>query len=163
MATKHHYLNPFILSPDIPDEYFCDRKAETETLLRYVMNGNNILLISPRRMGKSGIIHHVFNRHEVKDKYYSFFIDIYETSSLEEFVQKLGQEIVGKLSKKGLNPLMAFLKSLTGLRGVFSLDPSTGMPSFSVGIGDITQPELTLNEIFSYLESAEKPCIVAID
>ena len=163
MATKHHYLNPFILSPDIPDEYFCDRKAETETLLRYVMNGNNILLISPRRMGKSGIIHHVFNRHEVKDKYYSFFIDIYETSSLEEFVQKLGQEIVGKLSKKGLNPLMAFLKSLTGLRGVFSLDPSTGMPSFSVGIGDITQPELTLNEIFSYLESADKPCIVAID
>ena len=89
MATKHHYLNPFILSPDIPDEYFCDRKAETETLLRYVMNGNNILLISPRRMGKSGIMHHVFNRHEVKDKYYSFFIDIYETSSLEEFVQKL--------------------------------------------------------------------------
>ena len=82
---------------------------------------------------------------------------------MEEFVQKLGQEIVRKLSKKGLNPLMAFLKSLTGLRGVFSLDPSTGMPSFSVGIGDITQPELTLNEIFSYLESADKPCIVAID
>ena len=38
-----------------------------------------------------------------------------------------------------------------------------GEPSFSVQIGDIKEPEATLDEIFRYLELADKPCIVAMD
>lgn len=163
MAQVNTPLNPFFLSPNIPDKYFCDRREETRTLSRLVTNGSNVLLMSPRRMGKSGLIHHLFELPEIKKAYHTFFIDIYETSSLEEFVQKLGQEIVGKLSRRGMGPLLAFLRSLVSLRGVFSLDPSSGMPSFSVGIGEITRPEATLDEIFSYLEKADKRCIVAID
>ena len=52
---------------------------------------------------------------------------------------------------------------LASLRGEFSLDLSTGLPSFSVGLGEILHPEATLDEIFSFLEGADKPCIVAID
>ena len=163
MTNRNHPLNPFILSPVIPDDYFCDREKETETLTRYVTNGSNVLLISPRRMGKSGLINHTFNQPQIRKSYHTFFIDIYETSSLEEFIQKLGQEIVGKLARRGWGPLTGFLCSLSSLRGVFSLDPTSGMPSFSVGIGEITRPETTLDEIFTYLEKADKPCIVAID
>ena len=163
MTQQKHPLNPFVLSPVIPDDYFCDREKETETLTRYVTNGSNVLLISPRRMGKSGLIHHTFNQPQIRKSYHTFFIDIYETSSLEEFIQKLGQEIVGKLARRGWGPLTGFLRSLSSLRGVFSLDPTSGMPSFSVGIGEITRPEATLDEIFTYLEKADKPCIVAID
>lgn len=163
MKHQDHPLNPFILSPVIPDDYFCDREKETETLSRYVTNGNNVLLISPRRMGKSGLIHHTFNQPQIRKSYHTFFIDIYETSSLEEFIQKFGQEIVGKLARRGWGPLTTFLRSLSSLRGVFSMDPTSGMPSFSVGIGEITRPEATLDEIFTYLEKADKPCIVAID
>ena len=163
MVKKALPLNPFVLSPIIPDAYFCDRKKETEDLVRQVINGSNILLMSPRRMGKSGLIHHVFDRPEIKKTYYTFYIDIYETSSLEEFVQKLGQEITSRLSRRGLGPLTGFLRALRSLRGVFSIDPSSGMPSFTVGIGEITRPDVTLDEIFSYLENADKPCIIAID
>ena len=163
MTRKNAPLNPFFLSPNIPDDYFCDRQEETRMLSRLVTNGSNVLLMSPRRMGKSGLIHHLFDRPEIKERYYTFFIDIYETSSLEELVQMLGREIVGKLSRHGLGPLTAFLRSLASLRGVFSLDPSSGMPSFSVGIGELSRPEATLDEIFAYLEKAGRPCIVAID
>ena len=38
-----------------------------------------------------------------------------------------------------------------------------GNPSFELGIGDIKSAETTLDEIFTYLNSADKPCIVAID
>ena len=162
MNKKLRHLNPFALSPVIPDDLFCDRKTETETLIRYVTNGSNVLLMSPRRMGKSGLIHHVFNQPEIRKRYATFYIDIYETSTLEEFIQKFGQEIVRQLSRVGWGPLNGFLRSLASLRGVFSLDPASGMPSFSVGIGEITRPEMTLDEIFSYLENAGKPCIVAI-
>lgn len=54
---------------------------------------------------------------------------------------------------------VSYLKSLqTGL----SYD-ETGTPSFNLSIGEIHTPETTLDEIFKYLEEADKPCIVAID
>lgn len=45
----------------------------------------------------------------------------------------------------------------------FKLDAITGEPTFDIGLGDIQSPQITLDEIFNYLESADKPCIVAID
>ena len=54
-------MNPFILSPNTPKAHFCDREKETQDLVRYLENGANITLISPRRYGKTGLIYHVFN------------------------------------------------------------------------------------------------------
>jgi hypothetical protein len=38
-----------------------------------------------------------------------------------------------------------------------------GQPSWNLEIGDIQSPKISLDEIFQYLSSADKPCIVAID
>ena len=160
---KNAALNPFFLSSDIPDPYFCDREEETKTLSLRVRGGNNVVLISSRRMGKSGLIHHLFRQKEIREHYYTFYIDIYATSSLQELIQKMGQSITGKLASSGFVALKKFLGMLASLRGEFSLDLSTGLPSFSVGLGEILHPEATLDEIFSFLEGADKPCIVAID
>lgn len=43
------------------------------------------------------------------------------------------------------------------------MDPVTGETSFDLGLGSIQSPEITLDEIFHYLESMDKPCVVAID
>lgn len=48
--------NPFITSGYVSSDYFCDREKESETLIREVSNGNNLALISTRRMGKTGLI-----------------------------------------------------------------------------------------------------------
>lgn len=45
----------------------------------------------------------------------------------------------------------------------FGFDPLSGTPTFNIELGDIDRPEYTLDEIFRYLEAADKPCIVAID
>ena len=34
-------INPFITSGYVAPEYFCDRKKETETLLRWLTNGKS--------------------------------------------------------------------------------------------------------------------------
>ena len=81
--------------------YFCDREVETELLIRNITNGRNVALISTRRMGKTGLIRHCFYQKEVKEHYNTFFIDIYATSSLREFVFALGKEIFEKLKPKG--------------------------------------------------------------
>ena len=73
--------NPFVVKGKIEPQYFCDREAETARLTKSISNGINIVLISPRRMGKTGLIEHSFDQPELND-YYTFFIDILHTTSL---------------------------------------------------------------------------------
>jgi len=46
--------NPFVTGGYVAPEYFCGREQETRKLLKDIKNGNNVTLISTRRMGKSG-------------------------------------------------------------------------------------------------------------
>jgi AAA+ ATPase superfamily predicted ATPase len=155
--------NPFVISGYVSPYYFCDREKETQNLIRYITNGQNSAVISTRRMGKTGLIRHCFQHHEIKDSYHTFFIDIYSTRSLREFVFALGKEIFEELKPKGRKFLDQFFSVITSLRAGFRLDSDTGEPSFEIGLGDIQEAGITLDEIFRYLEQANKPCIVAID
>ena len=44
-----------------------------------------------------------------------------------------------------------------------SVDPNNGSPEVSLSLGDIKQPEKTIEEAFSFLDSLDKPVILAID
>ena len=160
MKTIH---NPFITRGYIPDECFCDRVSETQRLAKSLMNGNDVVLFSPRRMGKTGLITHVFEREEIKRSYYTFFVDILHTTSLREFTFFLGKEVFRALQPAGKKVLDKLVSALKSLQGKVTYDSVTGQPSFGVSLGDIQRPEFTLEEIFNYLDNAGKPCLVAID
>lgn len=155
-------INPFITSGYISAEYFCDRIIETATLTRYITNGNNVALISPRRLGKTGLIEHCFHQKQIKEAYHTFLIDIYATKNLQEFVFELGKGILNGLKPCGRKAWEVFLKSLSSLRTSISFDFS-GNPSWNLEMGDIKTPTITLDEIFHYLEQADKPCLISID
>lgn len=155
--------NPFIINGYISPEYFCDREVETETLTSSLTNGRNMVVVSPRRMGKTGLIQHCFHQQGIKNEYYTFFIDIYATGSMKELVYILGKHIFNTLKPKGTKFVERFFSTISSLRPAFKLDSTTGEPVFDIGIGEIRQPELSLEEIFTYLEAADKPCMVAID
>lgn len=156
--------NPFIITADYygPD-YFCDRKTETEVLESNIANGRNTVLISSRRMGKSGLIAHVFNRSFVHSNFRTFSIDLFPTSSLAEMILLLAKEITGLLKSKGEKLMDSFLTIVKSLRPGFKLDPVTGQLVFDISLGEIVRPVDSLKEIFQYLESSEIPCIVAMD
>ena len=155
--------NPFLVSGYISKEYFCDRVEESKNLLKLVTNGNNVLLVSPRRMGKTGLIEHCFRNPNIKKDYYTFFVDIYATSNLQTFTYKFGKEIFNQLKPKGKKFLENFFAIISSLRPAFKLDENSGAPVFDIGIGEIRSPEFTLEEIFKYLNLSDKPCIIAID
>lgn len=155
--------NPFVTGGYVSGEYFCDRVHESKEVIRTLTNGNNLAIISPRRMGKTGLIQHCFHQEEIRNHYYTFFIDIYATDSLKEFVYKFGKEIFDTLKPKGKQFIEIFFTMISSLRPAFKLDSTTGTPTFDIGLGEINQAEFTLEEIFKYLESADQHCIVAID
>lgn len=157
------YFNPFIVAGKIDERYFCDRKDESQWLVRKIINGNNVVVISPRRMGKTGLISYCLDRNEIKTDFIPIFIDILQTSSLKEFTYTLGRAVFESLAPRGKKYLLAFVSALKSLRSYFGFDPMTGSPTFNIEIGDIAKPEITLEEIFNYLESASQRCVVAID
>ena len=156
-------MNPFFITGIIPEPYFCDREKETQQLVRIIENKAHILLTSARRMGKTQLIYHVYEQPAIKTAFHTFYVDIFPTTSLHEMVLFLSKEIYSKLVPKGKRALNFFLSTLKSLAGSLGYDPATGTPSFDVKLGDIHNPERTLQEIFNYLEKADKPCIFAID
>lgn len=156
-------MNPFKVGRFIPEEYFCDRDVETATLIKHVENGRNVALISPRRLGKSGLIEHLFQQAAIRENYYTFYIDIYSTRSVSELVYAWSKEIHRKLAPVKSSWKEQFFQIMSSLRMGFKLDALTGEPTFDLGLGDIKSPDVTLDELFAYMEAADKPCLVAID
>ena len=60
--------NPFVNQGYIGPKYFCDRQQETEQMLNHFENGRNITLVAPRRIGKTGLIKHLFYQIEQQNK-----------------------------------------------------------------------------------------------
>jgi len=154
--------NPFILYGYESERYFCDRKEETAELKRLLVNGNNVALMAPRRVGKTGLIEHLFHQRDIERQYYTFLIDIYSTKNLEEMVMVMGSSMLSSLRPRGTKVMQRFVSFLSSLRTGISFD-ALGNPTWNVEMGDIRLPRTTLDEIFHYINEADKPCIVAID
>jgi AAA+ ATPase superfamily predicted ATPase len=163
MMEKVKLNNPFVVYGYKGPEYFCDREAETEKLMSTLHGERNVTLIAPRRMGKTGLIQHVFNRISTVDKEIKcFYIDIFATKNLEQLVQLLANEIIGKLdtvSQAALRNIQAFFSSF---RPTLTSDELTGTPTFSLDIQP-TEREASLKRIFEYMKASGRRCYVAID
>ncbi len=155
--------NPFVVGKYVSPRYFCDREEETEFLVKQIVNGRNVALISDRRMGKSGLIRHAFALDSVLDRFTPIYIDIYATGTLTEFVYLFGKAVFECLKPRRTKLMEKFFSIVSSLKVGFKMDPISGEPGLDIGIGDIKTPEVTLDEIFRYLETSQKPCIVALD
>ena len=156
-------INPFIVSGRIPEAYFCDRVEESLQLEQSLTNQLNVVLTSSRRMGKTSLVDFVFNKPAISDEYITIFVDILQTTTFREFIFSLGTAVfdaVASRSEKWRKQFVTFMKSLSGS---FGYDPVQNTPTFDVRLGDIQLPEYTLREIFQYLESVDKRCLVVID
>ncbi len=155
--------NPFLIAGYHSPEFFCDREAETATILDALYNGRNVTLIAPRRMGKTGLIQHAFYRlKEQASDIVTLYLDIYSTQSLGDFVRLFANAVLGKLDttpQKALNRIKKFIRSC---RPVFTFDELTGTPKVTIEVAP-AEEESTLKEIFDYLGSSEKRCYIAID
>ena len=155
--------NPFLISGYHSPEFFCDRKNETKTIISALHNGRNVTLIAPRRMGKTGLIHHSFyNIKEENAEIITLYMDILSTQNLGDFVKLFAETVLGKLDSAPQKALSRIGKFIRSIRPVVTFDELTGLPQTSIDITS-TNEESTLKEVFNYLASSEKRCYIAID
>lgn len=155
--------NPFVIYGYKGPEYFCDREKETEKMISTLHNERNITLVAPRRMGKTGLIHHVF--HQLEKRYEGvkcFYIDIFATKNLEQMVQLMASEIIGKLDAVSQSALRKVQEFFSSWHPTLSIDELTGIPTFSLDLRPSEGRE-SLKRIFEYLRQSDKRCYIAID
>lgn len=155
-------INPFPVKNYISKEYFCDRENELQILLNNAENNRNTTLISPRRLGKTGLIFRLFEHLEENNDKISVYIDIYSSRSLSDFVELLAAGILKRFPDK-TTPGKQFMKLLKGLRPVFTFDSFTAMPQVQFMYQSENDKEYTLQKLFSFLDKQSVPVILAID
>lgn len=156
-------INPFVVSGKIAPEYFCDRVSEAAQLAHAFNNQVNVVLTSPRRMGKTSLVDFVFDKPEIKTNHVVVMVDILHTTTFREFIMAFGSAVFNGVATRSAKLRKQFVTILKSLSASFGYDPVQNMPTFDVRLGDVQRPEYTLAEIFAYIEAVDKRCLVEID
>lgn len=142
----------FIYGMSVEGENFTDRIKETQRLKLNFENGMNVILISPRRMGKSSIIKKV--KSEITNPGIKVvYMDIYDCRSEYDFYNRFASVLMKETASKTeqiIQNIKHFLTRLTPKIG-FSPEPMSEL-SLSLGITPQNyQPEeiLQLPEIIA--------------
>ena len=155
--------NPFVIYGYKGADYFCDRKHETEIIMQALQNERNIVLISPRRIGKTGLIHHVFENIAMQEsETHCFYMDINATRDLSQFIQLLAKTVIGKVDSFSQTAMRKITTFFANYKPTMSFDEMTGIPTFSITVSK-SQREESLKHIFEYLKQSEKRIYIAID
>ncbi|MBR6346685.1 MAG: ATP-binding protein [Bacteroidales bacterium] len=155
--------NPFLITGYESPEYFCDRIKETEDLLETLRNGRNITLTSPRRLGKTGLIKHIYYLLKQQDaKVHATYIDLYPTESLYDFTQAFASAVLGQLDSNPVKVLKKIATIFKGFRPNLTVDQVTGQPKIGLDIALGAEPG-TLEQVFKYLKQSGKTCFIAFD
>lgn len=162
MKHENYPYNPFLLSGYVSPEYFCGRVEETQKLISALKNGRNVTLISPRRMGKTGLLRHAFHEIQSAKAGNCYYVDLYQTDSLSSLVKKLGEAVLGTLDTSETKVVKQISKFFASLRPVFSFDAISGEPNIMLDVQPVNA-EKSLSEIFAYMEDSGKQCYVAFD
>ncbi len=160
---KNKPKNPFVNQGYVSPEYFCDRKDETERMINHFENGRNITLVAPRRIGKTGLIKHLFYQIERQNKHaICLYIDIFATKNLKDFTEMFSLVVINGFARKEKSFLQRAATLLGSLRPVFTSDPYTGSPKMSITV-EPSRAQLTIQQIFELLSNSRRDVYIAID
>lgn len=157
--------NPsFLYGVSVGGNNFTDRVRETRRLKLNFENGLNVILISPRRMGKTSLVKHVAQVVD-KDIVQIVYMDIYDCRSEYDFYNKFAEAIMTQTGSKIEQILENIRQFLTRISPKISMNPDPGT-EYSVSLG-ITPKEYSPEEILSLPERVGehigKHLVVCID
>ena len=154
----------FIYGVAVEGDNFTDREKETKRLKQDFENGQNVILISPRRMGKTSLVRRVQSLVD-KKTLSVVYIDAYDCRNEYEFYNKFAAALMKQTAGKAeavMKNIKEFLVRLSPKVG-FSPDPNSEV-SLSLGI---TPKEYSPEEILQLpqrmAEKMGKHIVVCID
>ena len=110
----------FVYGMSVEGENFTDRIKETARLKKDFENGLNVILMSPRRMGKTSLVKKV--KSEIKDpKLKVVLMDVYDCRSEYDFYNRFASSILKQTASKTEQVLENIKKFLVRVsKGIFT-------------------------------------------
>lgn len=124
-------INPFRFGALALDEAFADRKAELDELQADALAGQDVVILAPRRFGKSSLIWRA-SQNLIRKRALVAHVDLMTTPTLGRFAEKLAQSIHEDLA----TPLFRARERLRVFQGLrvspaVTVNPEDGSLSFS--------------------------------
>jgi hypothetical protein len=153
--------NPFEYQRIVVGKTFVDREEEMKTLIKGLLSRENMLLYSPRRLGKSSLLQEVLLR--IKDQCIVIYVDLWECLTEVEIAEKLATGIINAAFTKMEKAAATLKEALTSTRPLITLE-SDG----SIGLKlEYIEKDKTLKEtlylIEKIAEKRKKKIIIVID
>ena len=150
---------PFPVTGYFGPDYFCNREEEVKTLKRNILAGQSTVLVSNRRIGKTGLIKHL--HWVLPDNWIRIYLDILPTGDNRNFLEELATAVINSIPETTApgKKLWGYIKSL---QPTFQFDPFTGNPQVSFRSGSI-RPDYQTGTLFNLLEAQDKKVLISID
>jgi len=148
--------NPFKFGSVVDGQYFTDREDELEKIASFINSENHLILISPRRFGKTSLIRKIVNESERK----YIFLDMQIVLSAEDFASQLLKRVYRIYPVQKLKNYIKTFRIIP----VVNINPVTGEPeiSFKTESKKLTPLEDVLN-LIEKLGTDKKKIIVVLD
>jgi AAA+ ATPase superfamily predicted ATPase len=101
--------NPFVFGDIVKGEYFTNREDEIKEFTSDLSSGQNILLFSPRRYGKTSLILKVLDNLK-KEDIIPIYVDLFRITSVHTFI-KIYTAAITKATATKLDEAVQFLKT----------------------------------------------------
>ena len=128
--------NPFLYGSLALDEAFTDREREVAELRSDLLNGQDVVILAPRRYGKTSLVWRV-QQDLLKKKVLVAQVDLMTTPTKERLAEKLAKTIHDDIASTLFRAREAAIGVFRGLRITprVTLDPDDASVSFGFDVG----------------------------
>jgi len=147
-------MNPFKFGSVVSDEYFTNREVEYERLSQIIASSNHVIMISPRRFGKTSLVNRVVENTNRP----VLWLDLQLLTNTGDFANQLLKQVFKKYSFEKLKFMIRNFRIVP----ILSLDPVTNHVevSFQPRVDSFVHLEDVLNLIEKLGEEKIRPIVV---
>ena len=156
--------NPFKFGDPVEGDYYLPRPELTATVSQFLENRIHIVLMGPRRFGKTSFLLNLLSTLESKG-YHCLVVDVFNITSHRDFLHQLLRAVRSKRSFK--RTLKTWWKNIKHLMPTVTadFDVLSGSPSFALTLGHLAEEDIksAIQDLLESLSALGKNVVVAID
>lgn len=110
--------NPFVFGKVVRGRDFCNRKKEITEIIKSVSSKNNLVIVSPRRYGKTSLVINALERNNIP----FLFIDCSNLINENVFLERLTSTYLERLKKGDILEKIKYLSKSVNIEYTFSVE-----------------------------------------
>ncbi|MCP5505798.1 MAG: ATP-binding protein [Chlamydiales bacterium] len=154
-------MNPFKFGDPVEGEFYLEHVDLDSTVMQFITNRIHVVLIGPRRFGKTSFVFNL-NRKMEKSGYTVLFVDIFNITSHRDFLQQFLRALKAKKHwlKAGKEWLADHRPKLSA-----DIDHLSGQTSFGLSLSKATDKDVKemIQDVLSEIKNLGKHVLLVID